>query len=128
MDGIYNITADIRTDDQTKSTMAVNVVHALLCLTLCHKDRGARPKRACRDRLDDLTQGQIVVGNHCLRHRVVWLKAHRVVRRQRENNKVRKIVFFYKAVKCFKKNPGSDYIRHIQREGRILRFYNWTHC
>src|SRR5580704_511327 len=68
--------------------MAVDVIEAVLGIILDDEDTGLWPKLAVADRLDDLTDGQIVVGHHGLGRGRARFGAVCVVTRQQDIKKV----------------------------------------
>src|SRR5262245_39632883 len=79
---VYRLALRVGRDGQCHGAMSVDMIDAALRVVLDDEDGHRRPERTLRQRLDDLAEREIVVGNARRRRAVTLLRPACVVARQ----------------------------------------------
>src|SRR5207247_5394520 len=86
-----------RADDQAHSAVSVDVVDAILRVILGDENGGLRPIARARYRLHDLTQREIIVGDHRRRPGISTLESRCVIAGEKYNHQIGKVTTAFKA-------------------------------
>ena len=92
-----------------------------LGVILGDKDAGFRPEAAFGNRLDDASQGQVVIGHRRTGHGHPRLCSRGVIVRQQHDDKIGHVALFFKIVQFFDKLGGAIGVRDFLGKADICR-------